>query len=185
MPVGIDAGGIARSRGNHGRYILSIDQGTTSTRAILFDHSASIVASRSASTSRSSRRPAGSSTTRRDPRQHARVIGRRSARPTATRHDVAAVGITNQRETAIVWDRTPASRSQRDRLAGHPHPAHRRPARGGRRRRPFPQQTGLPLATYFSATKIAWLLDNVEGARERAEAASCSSAPPTAGCSGT
>ena len=85
--------------------------------------------------------------------------------------DVAAIGITNQRETAVVWDRatgepiSPAivwqdTRTQDlvDALA----------ADGGAGR--FREQTGLPLATYFSATKIAWILDNVDGARARAEA---------------
>src|SRR5690606_7342356 len=84
--------------------------------------------------------------------------------------DVAAIGITNQRETTVVWDRTTGepvynaivwqdTRTQRliDELA----------AEGGVRR--FAEVTGLPLATYFSASKIAWILDNVEGARERAE----------------
>ena len=59
---------------------------------------------------------------------------------------------------------------QRHRLAGHPHPGHRRPlaADGGVER--FKQKVGLPLATYFSGTKIAWILENVDGAREKAEA---------------
>ena len=89
----------------------------------------------------------------------------------ASAADVAAIGITNQRETAVIWDRatgepiSPAivwqdTRTQDlvDRLA----------ADGGPGR--FREQTGLPLATYFSATKIAWILDNVDGARARAEA---------------
>ena len=89
----------------------------------------------------------------------------------ASAADVAAIGITNQRETAVVWDRatgepiSPAivwqdTRTQNlvDALA----------ADGGPGR--FREKTGLPLATYFSATKIAWILDNVDGARARAEA---------------
>jgi glycerol kinase len=87
-----------------------------------------------------------------------------------TAADVAAIGITNQRETVIVWDRVTGepvhnaivwqdTRTQPliDELA----------ADGGIRR--FAEITGLPLATYFSASKIAWILDNVDGARERAE----------------
>src|SRR5215216_7744085 len=85
--------------------------------------------------------------------------------------NIAAVGITNQRETAVVWDKNTGepvynaivwqdTRTQPivDRLA----------ADGGVER--FKQDVGLPLATYFSGTKIAWILENVEGARERAEA---------------
>src|SRR5690606_26738611 len=89
----------------------------------------------------------------------------------ATAADVAAIGITNQRETAVIWDRTtgepvaPAivwqdtrTQDRVDALA----------ADGGVDR--FQERTGLPLATYFSATKIGWILDEVAGARERAEA---------------
>ena len=98
------------------------------------------------------------------------VIGQALSAANLTQHDIAAVGITNQRETTVVWDRLtgepvyPAivwqdTRSQAlvDRLA----------ADGGVQR--FAETTGLPLATYFSATKIAWILANVEGARARAD----------------
>src|SRR5690606_20661696 len=99
------------------------------------------------------------------------VIGLALGKADITRHDVVAVGITNQRETTVVWDRTTGApvynaivwqdtRTQPlvDELA----------AGGGVDR--FKAATGLPLASYFSATKIAWILDHVEGARERAEA---------------
>ena len=99
------------------------------------------------------------------------VIAQALSAANLTHNDIAAVGITNQRETTVVWDRRtgepvyPAivwqdTRSQAlvDRLA----------ADGGVDR--FRAATGLPLATYFSATKIAWILDNVDGARARAEA---------------
>lgn len=153
------------------RHILAIDQGTTSTRAIVFDDRGRIV-----------------STGQREHRQHfpkpgwvehdateiwrntRHVIGEALADAGITRHEVAAIGITNQRETAIVWDRATGkpihhaivwqdTRTQDavDALA----------AEGGIRR--FAAKTGLPLASYFSATKVAWILDHVEGARERAE----------------
>lgn len=99
------------------------------------------------------------------------VIGIALARADITRRDVAAVGITNQRETAVVWDRRtgqPVHRAivwQDVRTQEH---VDRLAADGGIDR--FRDATGLPLATYFSATKIAWILDNVPGARERAEA---------------
>ena len=99
------------------------------------------------------------------------MIGQALGKADLTRHDIAAVGITNQRETAVVWDQTTGepvynaivwqdTRTQPivDRLA----------ADGGVER--FKQDVGLPLATYFSGTKIAWILENVDGARERAEA---------------
>jgi len=99
------------------------------------------------------------------------VIGTALARADMTRHDIAAVGITNQRETAVVWDRRTGipvynaivwqdTRTQDivDALA----------AEGGPDR--FKGVVGLPLATYFSGTKIRWILDNVPGARSDAEA---------------
>ena len=154
-------------------YVIAIDQGTTSTRAIIFDHEGQR-SSRPArrSTSRSSRRPAGSSTTRRrSGATPSEVIGQALTRADITRHDIAAVGITNQRETAVVWDKNTGkpvynaivwqdTRTQAivDRLA----------ADGGVER--FKHIVGLPLATYFSGTKIVWILENVEGAREKAEA---------------
>ena len=88
-----------------------------------------------------------------------------------TAEDIAAIGITNQRETTIVWDRaTGKADPQRHRLAG---PAHRRFCEqlqhGGPRAAWSPRKTGLLLDPYFSGTKIAWILDNVAGARARAE----------------
>jgi glycerol kinase len=98
------------------------------------------------------------------------VIGLALSKADITRHEVAAVGITNQRETAVLWDRTTGkpvynaivwqdTRTQHivDRLA----------ADGGLDR--FKAKTGLPLATYFSATKLVWILENVEGARAKAD----------------
>jgi glycerol kinase len=99
------------------------------------------------------------------------VVGQALAKANLTRHEICAVGITNQRETAVVWDRHTGepvynaivwqdTRTQSivDELA----------AEGGVDR--FKAKVGLPLATYFSGTKVRWILDNVEGARERAEA---------------
>lgn len=152
-------------------HIVAIDQGTTSTRAIVFDDHGVIVSI--------------------GQREHEQifpkagwvehdaaeiwtntqaVIDEAVQEAGITASDVAAIGITNQRETAVVWDRTTGepvynaivwqdTRTQPlvDALS----------ADGGVRR--FAEATGLPLATYFSASKIAWILDNVDGARERAE----------------
>ena len=153
-------------------YIVAIDQGTTSTRAIVFDHSGSIVSSGQKEHEQIFPRAGW---VEHDPAEiwdnTREVIGQALSRADITRHDVVAVGITNQRETAVVWDKTTGkpvynaivwqdTRTQDivDRLA----------ADGGGDR--FKETVGLPLATYFSGTKIVWILENVEGAREKAEA---------------
>ncbi|MFA5607055.1 MAG: glycerol kinase GlpK [Leucobacter sp.] len=151
-------------------HILAIDQGTTSTRAIVFDRSGSPVAS--GQTEHAQIMPSAGYVEH-DPleiwQNVQEVIGTALGRADLTERDIAAIGITNQRETTVVWDRRTGepvynaivwqdTRTQPviDRLA----------AEGGVDR--FKQATGLPLASYFSASKIAWILDNVEGARERA-----------------
>jgi glycerol kinase len=151
------------------KYIVAIDQGTTSTRAIVFDHAGSVVATGQVEHEQIFPRagwvehdPNEIWTNTRD------VIGQALSRADITRHDVAAVGITNQRETTVVWDRATGepvynaivwqdTRTQSivERLAN-----------GDVDR--FRSQTGLPLSTYFAGTKIVWILENVEGARDRA-----------------
>ena len=153
-------------------YILAIDQGTTSTRAIVFDHSGSIISVGQKEHEQIFPRAGWVEHNPTEIWDNTReVIGQALSRADITRHDIAAVGITNQRETAVVWDKTTGkpiynaivwqdTRTQDivERFA----------ADGGVER--FKQQVGLPLATYFSATKIVWILENVEGAREKAEA---------------
>ena len=151
-------------------YICAIDQGTTSTRAIIFDQDGLPVASGQMEHQQIFPRAGW---VEHDPMEiwsnTREVIGQALGKANITRHDVAAVGITNQRETAIVWDRRTGepvynaivwqdTRTQDliDDLA----------AEGGTDR--FKHKTGLPLATYFSASKIAWILDNVDGARNLA-----------------
>jgi glycerol kinase len=152
------------------QYVVAIDQGTTSTRAIVFDHSGSIVATGQKEHDQLFPRAGW---VEHDPKQiwdnTREVIGLALSHADITRHDVAAVGITNQRETTVVWDK----------LTGEPvynaivwqdtrtQPIVDRLAAGDVRR--FAAQTGLPLSTYFAGTKIVWILENVEGARERAE----------------
>ena len=153
-------------------YILAIDQGTTSTRAIIFDHSGTIVSTGQKEHEQIFPRAGW---VEHDPLEiwtnTREVIGQALSRADITRHNIKAVGITNQRETAVVWDRTTGkpvynaivwqdTRTQSivDRLA----------ADGGVER--FKPIVGLPLATYFSGTKIVWILENVEGAREKADA---------------
>ena len=154
------------------KYVLAIDQGTTSTRAIIFDKSGSIVSTGQLEHDQILPRAGW---VEHDPKQiwdnTREVIGQALAKANLTRHDIESVGITNQRETAVVWDKNTGvpvynaivwqdTRTQDivDRLA----------ADGGVER--FKKTVGLPLATYFSGTKIVWILENVEGAREKAEA---------------
>ena len=154
------------------KYVLSIDQGTTSTRAIVFDHDGQVVSSGQME-HRQIFPHAG--WVEHDPAEiwanTREVIGLALSRAELTRHDIAGVGITNQRETTIVWEKDTGrpvynaivwqdTRTQDiiDAVAA---------AHGPDR---FRERTGLPLATYFSASKIAWILRNVDGARERAEA---------------
>ena len=153
-------------------YILAIDQGTTSTRAMVFNRSGETVSTGQLEHEQLFPQPGWVEHNPAEIWANTReVIGHALSRATLTRHDIAAVGITNQRETAIVWDRTSGepvynaivwqdTRTQDivDRVAGSAGPER------------FRQKTGLPLATYFSASKIAWILDHVDGAREKAEA---------------
>ncbi|MBG6225573.1 glycerol kinase [Arthrobacter sp. CAN_A2] len=154
------------------QYVIAIDQGTTSSRAIVFDHKGDIVSSGQKEHEQIFPKAGW---VEHDPAEiwanTREVIGNALSKANLTRHDIAAVGITNQRETAVVWDKTTGqavynaivwqdTRTQNivDELAKD----------GGVER--YKQKVGLPLATYFSGTKIKWILDNVEGARAKAEA---------------
>lgn len=153
------------------RYVLAIDQGTTSTRAIVFDHGGRIVGAGQREHQQIFPRAGW---VEHDPMEiwanTRAVVGQALADAQVNAHDLAAVGITNQRETTVVWDKTTGepvynaivwqdTRTQKivDALAeGDPDR--------------YKDVTGLPLATYFCGPKVTWILDNVEGARERAEA---------------
>ncbi|MEV5705673.1 glycerol kinase GlpK [Actinoallomurus sp. NPDC052274] len=153
------------------RYVMSVDQGTTSTRCILFDHGGRLV-----------------SVTQREHKQHfprpgwvehdameiwrnlERIAPEALAQAGVTPDQVAALGIANQRETSVLWDRhtgRPVGRAvvwqdtRTDALVGE---LNARPEADMIRER-----CGLPLATYFSAPRVRWLLDNTPGLRERAE----------------
>ena len=154
------------------KYILAIDQGTTSSRAIIFDKAGSVISMGQLEHEQIFPKAGW---VEHDPEEiwtnTREVIGKALSTANLTRHDIAAVGITNQRETAVVWDRNTGkpiynaivwqdTRTQSivDRIAKD----------GGVER--FKSIVGLPLATYFSGTKIAWILENVDGAREKADA---------------
>lgn len=154
------------------RFVMAIDQGTTSSRAILFDHAGQIVSV--------------------GQKEHEQIFPKAGwvehnpieiwdnirecvadalQKAEVNRHEIAAVGITNQRETVVVWDKntgepvynaivwqdTRTSQIIRE-LAGDDGPSKYRDI------------CGLDLSTYYSGPEIKWILDNVEGAREKAEA---------------
>ncbi|WP_420110953.1 glycerol kinase GlpK [Pseudactinotalea sp.] len=153
------------------KFVLAIDQGTTSTRAIVFNHSGEIVESGQLEHEQIFPKAGW---VEHDPaeiwRNTREVVALALTRANITKDDIAAVGITNQRETAVVWDKNTGeavynaivwqdTRTQKivDEL-------------GGGDPDKYKAKVGLPLATYFSGPKVKWILDNVEGAREKAEA---------------
>src|SRR5690606_28306824 len=157
------------------KYIGAIDQGTTSTRLILFDHAGNVVAL--------------------DQKEHLQIFPKagwvehdaleiwkntqdviRGALKKVFRNshsairEIAAIGITNQRETTLLWDRKTGKPiynaivwqdTRTDVMIN------KLAKKGGQER--FRKKTGLPLSTYFSAPKIQWILDNVKGARQKAK----------------
>jgi len=152
-------------------YVLAIDQGTTSSRAIVFNHSGEIVSTGQLEHDQIFPRAGW---VEHNPEQIwnnvREAVGLALTRANVTHNDIAAVGITNQRETAVVWDKTTGkpvynaivwqdTRTQKivDELGGSDGPDK------------YKAIVGLPLATYFSGPKVKWILDNVEGAREAAE----------------
>jgi glycerol kinase len=154
------------------RYILALDQGTTSSRAILFDKDGAIVAVAQKEFEQIFPKPGW---VEHDPAEiwasQSAVAAEALARGHAQPSDVAAIGITNQRETTIVWDRK----------SGRPiHNAivwqDRRTAefcdtlKAGGHEAIVRDRTGLVIDAYFSGSKVAWMLDNVPGARARADA---------------
>ena len=152
--------------------VLALDQGTTSSRAILFDETGAAVASAQREFAQHFPRPGW---VEHDPAEiwgsQLATAREALAEAGATAADVAALGITNQRETTLVWDRQTGEplynaivwQDRRtadvcDRLRAEGHADAVR------------QRTGLVLDPYFSGTKVAWILDHVDGARARAEA---------------
>ena len=152
-------------------HVLAVDQGTTSTRAIVFDASGTIVSS--AQREHDQIFP-HAGWVEHDPVEiwtnTEWVLSSALSRAGLAAADIAGVGITNQRETAIVWDRR-TGRPVHHALVWQDTRTQDRidalVAEGGTDR--FADTTGLPLATYFSASKLAWILDHAPGAREAAE----------------
>ncbi|MGC9270094.1 glycerol kinase GlpK [Acidiphilium sp.] len=153
-------------------YVGAIDQGTTSSRFIVFDKGGNIVSVAQKEHRQIYPKPGW---VEHDPLEILantnEVIGAALARANLTAADLAAVGITNQRETTVLWDRHTGQPlcnalvwmdTRTDQLV-------QRFVRDGGQDR-FRAKTGLPLATYFSGLKLLWILENVEGARAKAEA---------------
>jgi len=152
-------------------YVLAIDQGTTSTRAIVFDAQARAVAI--ARRELAQHYPASGWVEHdaqdiwRDTLAVAREVIERTAGGVA---GIAALGIANQRETAVIWERASGKPIHRAIVWQDRRTADACAALKAAGAEPLVRQkTGLLLDPYFSATKVAWLLDHVAGARERAE----------------
>src|SRR2546426_621891 len=151
-------------------YIGAIDQGTTSTRFMVFDQSGRVAAVAQREHEQIFPKPGW---VEHDPleiqRRAEEVIAGALQQRGLRAADLAAIGITNQRETTVLWERKtgkPVANAivwQDTRVAEDVKLFARE---GGQGR--FRPQTGLPLSTYFSSLKLRWLLENVSGARERA-----------------
>jgi glycerol kinase len=153
-------------------YVGAIDQGTTSTRFIVFDRSGRVVSVAQKEHEQIYPNPGwvehnAEEIWRRTHEVTVEAMQKRNLRPS----DLAAIGITNQRETTVLWNRRtgkPVANAlvwQDTRVADHVSEL----AKSGVQDR-LRAKTGLPLTTYFSGLKIRWLLENVRGARELAEA---------------
>lgn len=153
-------------------YVGAIDQGTTSTRFIVFDRSGGIISSAQKEHEQIYSNPGWVEHNPEEIWQRTReVIAEAMAKGKLLPSDLAAIGITNQRETTVVWNRktgrTVANALvwQDTRVADY---VRELAETGGQNR--FRRKTGLPLSTYFSGLKIRWILEHVKGVREMAEA---------------
>ncbi len=154
------------------KYVGALDQGTTSTRFMIFDHAGGVVAIHQKEHEQIFPKPGW---VEHDPAEiwarSQEVIKGCLEKAGIAASDLAAVGITNQRETAVVWDKNTGKAvynaivwqdTRTDAIINEFGKD------GGQDR--FRAKVGLPLATYFSGPKVKWILDNVDGARAKAEA---------------
>lgn len=152
-------------------YILSLDQGTTSSRALVFDQKGNIISTAQKEFTQYYPQPGW---VEHDALEiwstQASVAAEAILQASLNPHDIAAIGITNQRETTVVWDKStgqpicPAIVWQDRRTASYCDELRRNGLEGLIR-----DKTGLLIDAYFSATKLRWILNNIEGAREKAE----------------
>jgi glycerol kinase len=153
------------------KYVAAIDQGTTSTRCMVFDHSGSVVSVDQKEHEQIFPQPGWVEHSPTEIWERTQeVVKGALANGNLTTADLAAVGVTNQRETSVVWNKktgTPVHNAivwqdtRTDRICDEL-------ARDGGQDR-FRKQVGLPLATYFSGPKIRWIIDNVPGVKEGAQ----------------
>jgi glycerol kinase len=154
------------------KYVGALDQGTTSTRFMIFDHSGTVIAVDQKEHEQIFPKPGWVEHDAAEIWQRSQeVIKGALQKANSSASDLAAVGITNQRETTVVWDKTTGKPvhnaivwqdTRTDTICNEL-------AKDGGQDR-FRSKVGLPLATYFSGPKVRWILDNVQGAREKAEA---------------
>src|SRR3954466_2601749 len=155
------------------QYVAAIDQGTTSTRCMIFDHDGAVV---SVGQKEHEQIFPRAGWVEHDPmeiwRNTREVVGQALARSDAGTGDIVAVGITNQRETTVVWDKNTGQPVYNAIVWQDTRPGKicdELAALGGGADR-YKDRVGLPLATYFAGPKVRWILDNVDGAKEKAEA---------------
>jgi len=154
------------------QYAAALDQGTTSTRCMIFDHGGQVVAIDQLEHEQIFPQAGWVEHDPAEVWQRTRqVMDAALTKSKASASDIAALGVTNQRETTVVWDKNTGEAvynaivwqdTRTDKICAELE------ADGGQDR--FRATTGLPIATYFSGPKVRWILDNVEGTRERAEA---------------
>ncbi len=162
---------VTISENNMPKYVAAIDQGTTSTRCILFDHAGKIAAVDQKEHEQIYPQPGWVEHDPLEIWEHTqRVVRGAMDKSGAQVAEIAAIGVTNQRETTLVWERETGrpvynaivwQDTRTDAICND------LAKEGGQDR--FRPKTGLPLATYFSGPKIKWILDNVPGTRQRAE----------------
>jgi glycerol kinase len=153
------------------KYAAALDQGTTSTRCMIFNHGGEVVSVAQKEHEQIYPKPGW---VEHDPKEiwarTQEVMDEALDSAGASAGDISGLGITNQRETTVVWDRNTGEPvcnalvwqdTRTDKLVDEL-------SRDGGQNR-FAEQVGLPLATYFSGPKVRWILDNVDGARQKAE----------------
>src|SRR6266545_4708483 len=157
------------------QYIAAIDQGTTSTRFMIFDHGGTVIAVDQKEHRQIYPKPGWVEHDALEVWQRTQevidgALAKVSSNQSSVISEIAAMGITNQRETTVIWDKNTGKPiynaivwqdTRTDSIINEL-------SRDGGQNR-FRAKTGLPLATYFSGPKIKWILDKVEGARQKAE----------------
>lgn len=154
------------------KFVLAIDQGTTSSRAIIFNHSGEVVAVDQQEFPQIFPNPGWVEHNPIDIWESVRaVVAGALQKAEINRHQLVSIGITNQRETAVVWDKNTGEPVYNAIVWQDTRTAKTiREIAGDDGMDKFQDRCGLGLSTYFSGPKIRWILDNVEGVRERAEA---------------